>query len=713
MRTSRLLLALCLFAITGLVRAADGDPTRVLPEGKTLTDSRTEKLRTLDDYAPFKPPASLEEWKKRRQQLREQVLVANGLWPMPKPVPLNASVYGKMDMGRYTIEKVSFVSLPGHYVTGTLFRPKNVSGKVPAILSPHGHWNDGRFYDAFLMNKRGSEEVFGQLKNGAEFSVEGARYPLQARCAQLASLGCVVFHYDMIGYADSKALIHREGFLDAEAQLRLQSIMGLQTYNSIRALDFITSLPDVDAKRIGVTGASGGGTQTFILCAVDDRPAAAFPAVMVSTGMQGGCVCENCSLLRVGTGNVELAALFAPKPLAMSGANDWTKELATKGLPELKQLYSLYGAEDKVAGTVYAQFPHNYNGASGLLMYEWFNKHLGLGHTAPIKEVPFVGLSSRELTVYDDKHPRPKDELDAAALRSSMTESSKAQWEKYLPKDEPSLNLLKANGQVALSAMAGGAINKQGKSPNAQTVASEEQHNLDKKTGAHWERILIGRTIKKIPAIYLSKVLKPKSVIVWIDSRGKSSIFQNGKIVPAAQKALDADAGILAIDLFGTGEWKHQDTLDVDKKFAGFTYGYNLPMLSERIQEILTVVAEYSSEGEKVSLAGFGAAGPIVLLANSLCRDSVSRCAADANQFNFHKVTKTDDPMMLPGALKYGGLDCLASLNAPTPLLIHNSKGSDLGKWLKAAYAAGGKPDNLSLKTEKLEPMQMVEWLLK
>ncbi len=82
------------------------------------------------------------------------------------------------------------------------------------------------------------------------------------------------------------------------AELWSQNKMGLQTWNSIRALDFIESLPDVDPRRIGVTGASGGGTQTFMLCGLDPRPAVAFPAVMVGTAMQGGCQCENASYLR-------------------------------------------------------------------------------------------------------------------------------------------------------------------------------------------------------------------------------------------------------------------------------------------------------------------------------------------------------------------------------------------------------------------------------
>jgi len=142
---SALLLALSVSAI----QAADADPTRALPEGEKPHDARIGKVRTLDDKDfDFHVPTTLKEWETRRQALREQVLVAEGLWPMPEKTPLNPVIHGKIDRDDYTVEKVFFASMPGHYVSGNLYRPKGKTGKLPAVLSPHGHWKDGRMYDA-------------------------------------------------------------------------------------------------------------------------------------------------------------------------------------------------------------------------------------------------------------------------------------------------------------------------------------------------------------------------------------------------------------------------------------------------------------------------------------------------------------------------------------------------------------------------------------
>ena len=205
----------------------------------------------------------------------------------------------------------------------------------------------------------------------------------------LARMGVIAFAWDMVGYADSTAIEHRAGFTDADAELRLQSFLGLSMWNAVRAVDFLLTLPDVDPARIGVNGASGGGTQSLLLSAIDDRIAVSVPAVMVSGNMQGGCICENAGLLRLGTNNIELTALTAPRPLAAVAANDWTHDFMTKGLPELKAIYALMGAPDAVAGQKF-EFPHNDNQVSREYAYAFFNKAFALGLPEPVRERPFV-----------------------------------------------------------------------------------------------------------------------------------------------------------------------------------------------------------------------------------------------------------------------------------------------------------------------------------
>jgi hypothetical protein len=668
-------------------------------------DSRLGKLVTLDDYFPFTPPSSREEWLKRREQVREQVLVATGLWPMLPKTPLNPVIHGKINRDDYTIEKVYFASLPGYYVCGNLYRPKVRTGKSPAVLCPHGHWQNGRLY------KAPDADVERQMKQAAEQTAEGARYPLQARCAQLARMGCVVFFYDMVGVADSQQIPHRAGVTDADAELRLQSFMGLQTWNSIRALDFLLSLPDVDPQRVGVTGASGGGTQTFILGAIDDRPAAAFPAVMVSTAMQGGCVCENCSHLRVGTGNIELAGLFAPRPLGMSGANDWTIDIERKGLPELRKLYALYGAEDQVMAKCLPQFGHNYNQVSREVMYNFFNKHLKLGQTEPVVERPFVRVSPEQLSVFDKKHPRPADATDARGVRRYLTEVAAKQM--VVPKDGDKKAWTKTWHILgtALRVMVHDTLPRYSEVEDLRSAKSEE------KDGLLTRKMVLSRKGKGEAVNSLGVCTREfdGTVVVWVHPDGVGSLWRDGKLVPEARHILDKKAGILAIDAFLTGATASEKPRPVNAKYAGFTFGYNRTLLAERVHDILTAVAfaKGFEKSKKVHLVGFGKAGPWVLLARGLCGDAVGRTAADMNRFRFDKVESTADEMMLPGALKYGGLGALTSLCAPHEVFVYQHEGTSSGRWLRGAYAAAGAADALRREPDQVSPDGVVDWLLR
>ncbi len=390
----------------------------MLPTGKTPADARLAPPKDYNGYFPFTPSKSKQEWDARSEHVRRQMLVANGLWPMPTKTPHKAVVHGKVARDGYTVEKVFLESYPGHFVTGNLYRPLGKPGRLPGVLCPHGHSPAGRF------TERSHQDALKAIMLGEERFENGARSIYQARCVTLARMGCVVFHYDMLGYADSvqipQALAHgfakqrpefdtaeNWGLFSTQAELRQQSVMGIQTYNQIRALDWLCELPDVDPARIGVTGESGGGTQTMILAALDPRVKVSCPAVMVSTAMQGGCTCESCSLLRVDTGNIEFAALAAPRPQAVIAADDWTKEIMTKGYPELKQQYALLGAPDNLLVKALLQFPHNYNFVSREVMYQWFNKHLQLGLEEPVIEEDFQPLSVAEMSVWDAEHPKP------------------------------------------------------------------------------------------------------------------------------------------------------------------------------------------------------------------------------------------------------------------------------------------------------------------
>jgi hypothetical protein len=364
-----------------------------------------QQFHTHNDRLEPREYASAGEWRDRAAYLRDHVLASAGLLPMPPKTALHAHVFDERRHPDYSVSKVYFESLPGFFVTGNLYRPMG-PGPFPAILSPHGHWTWGRLETSDLVSGPG-------------------------RGINLARLGFVVFAYDMIGYNDSRQLTH--DFDGRRERLWGLSLSGLQLWNSLRSVDFLESLPEVDRDRIGATGESGGGTQTFLLAAVDDRIKVAAPVNMISLHMQGGCLCENPPGLRLDTNNVELAALTAPRPLLMvSATGDWTNETLAVEYPAMRRIYALFDAE----GSIHAvQFdaPHNYNRDSREAVYAWMARWLQHAQAvARIAERPFTPDPLQDLLVFHGR-ALPDGAVTAAQLTDAWIASSRRQLQDSPP----------------------------------------------------------------------------------------------------------------------------------------------------------------------------------------------------------------------------------------------------------------------------------------
>lgn len=670
--------------------------TAILQPTLHAEDVRQGALKDLKGYFPFTPPKSLGDWQARKEEVRRRILVAEGLWPMPTKTPLNAVIHGKVapQGENYTVEKVYFESAPGFFVTGNLYRPKNPQGKVPGVLFAHGHWQDARLALA------DPQKLREEIAIGAERFEKGGRSMFQSLCVQLARMGCVVWQWDMLSDSDSvqlsRELVHtfakqrpeankREGWglYSPQAEAHLQSIMGLQTLNAVRGLDFLLTLPEVDPERTAITGASGGGTQTMLLAAIDDRIKLSFPCVMVSTGMQGGCTCENTSLLRIGTGNVEFAALFAPKPQGMNTANDWTKEMATKGFPELQQLYRLHGAKDHVFLLRGEHFQHNYNAVTRSAFYTFLNKHFKLGFTAPVIENDYEPLTREQLSVWDAQHPAPK----AGGL---AFEQSLLKW-------------LHDDAQKQLQAA---ASTREGREkvlrPAVETIlgrtyaqAGDSTWELQDKQDQGAYLSMTGTLQNTSHQEQLSLTwLYPKNwnsrAVIWLQA-GKPDAAALVTL-PEVQALLKAGTLVVAPAVLAPTGATQNRLVENPREFAGYTYGYNHALFAQRVHDVLTLI-RFLRQGQvgqhprpqQVTLVGTGSQGPVALAARALAGQAVDRAAIETAGFRFGHVLDYQDAMFLPGGAKYLDIPGLIALNEDLPLWIQGegpAPKQSLQEWL-------------------------------
>jgi dienelactone hydrolase len=290
-----------------------------------------------------------KEWLERTKVIKQGILKGAGLIPFPKKSALNPVYTSERKYDGYSVKNVAIETLPGVYLTGSLYLPEKRDKKMAGILSAHGHW--------------AKPDDYGRYRSDA-----------QNRCASFARMGAVIFSYDMVGYGEMKDLGWEHKHPLAFKQ---------QLWNSIRALDFLLSLDNIDPERIAITGASGGGTQTFMLTAIDDRIKVSVPVVMVSSYFFGGCVCESGMPVHKSefhqTNNVEIAAVAAPRPmLLVSDGDDWTKHTPDVEFPHIQYIYSLMGAENNVEYVHLPNDKHGYELSKRKAVYPFLAKYLKL-----------------------------------------------------------------------------------------------------------------------------------------------------------------------------------------------------------------------------------------------------------------------------------------------------------------------------------------------
>jgi dienelactone hydrolase len=487
----------------------------------------------------------------------------------------------------------------------------------------------------------------------------------------MARMGLVVFSYDMVGYNDTNQFPHGDNptaLGGPREDLWNISVMGLQLWNSMRALDFLTTLPDVDSTRLAATGASGGGTQTFLLTATDDRIKVAAPVNMISAIMQGNG-CEEAANLRVGAFNVMFGAMMAPRPLLMvSATGDWTVNTPTEEFPAVRGIYRLVGAEGNVE-MVQIDQKHNYSKESREAVYTFFNARL-LGGKGPVKEQRYRVEQLQDLLVLFEKN-RPTDAVTMERYVNDRIGDARKGTDRLSPRDRDSLTKSRAAFHERLTF----ALLDVKPAPDQVTFEKTS-------TSPHQESLLLGRAGKgdRIPAVWLTPetanaavaptlIVHPEGV-AWITRSSQSGLVKD---------ILDRGGSVLAIDAFQTGAAKAPR----ERTKRAFTV-FNQTDDANRVQDILTALSYLQSHSNAghVNLVGLEMAGIWTYFARALAGEGVN-LAADLIQFRADTDQEYLDRFYVPGLRKAGDFKAAAVVDTESKLLLYN-----VGREFPASWVA-------------------------
>lgn len=289
---------------------------------------------------------TIAEWEKRKADLKPCIIDELQLSYLPEAPSNKPIITTKRKFNGYTVENIAIEIMPGVWINGSLYKPAKFKGKIPVILNPDGHWDKQRY-----------------------------RPDCQYRCAALAKMGAIAFSYDLFAWGES--------LLQFQSTDHRRSLaMTIQALGSIRILDYLLSLKEADASRVGIAGGSGGGSHAVLIAAIDDRIKLSAPVVSLSSYFYGGCPCEsgmNIHSCGGRTDNVELAAMAAPNPqLVVSDGGDWTDRMPEHDFLYLKKMYGWYGKEANMENVHLPNEKHDFGINKRTAVYEFIAKHFKL-----------------------------------------------------------------------------------------------------------------------------------------------------------------------------------------------------------------------------------------------------------------------------------------------------------------------------------------------
>ena len=640
--------------------------------GLPPVDRRYQGRRSGDDTFALPPYPTLEAWEERAAWLREHILCVLGLWPLPERPPLRAEVFDRITYDDFVMEKVRFESWPGFYCTGNLFRPVEADGPMPAVLNPHGHAERGRLEHSEIID-------------------------IRARCITFARMGMAALAYDMVGYNDSLQVpVHR--FHAWQGAAWGFSPMALQLWNSLRAVDFLAALEGVDPERIGCTGASGGGTQTFMAAAVEPRLKVLAPVNMISAHFQGGCVCENAPGLRADTYNVEIAAMAAPRPMLMvSATGDWTVNTPTVEYPDVRRIYALYGAEERLAWAR-EDAVHNYNAASRAHVYRWF-AHWFLGDAALGEDVErsFPIEPDERLRIYPvAQRPDPEE---TAAVQAAFKERTRERLATLVPETGQEITQTQSTIRTRLQHVLGV------QTPAPGDILVEAGQSIQKVAWSE-QRLALGRTAAgdRVAATMYAPDGEAEQVALVVHGAGEAGLQDlAGGPRSLIKRLLETHCAVLVVEPLYTGPIP-QDARP-SQMTDWFQATFQPPLLGWRVQDLLIGLAYLAKEhpDRPIALLGLAGAGSWALLAGALS-ELPERVYADLGG------TGEDGALFVPAFAAYGGQATASACLAPRRLWLGHVSPHFDATWARRAYALT-TPGALEITPTRPDKEQLAGWV--